>query len=490
MSSPKQSRPKARLPRGFRDRASAEIMAEQAMLATIRRVYESYGFEPLETPAFEYTDALGKFLPDVDRPNEGVFSLKDDDDQWLSLRYDLTAPLARHVAANFQFLPKPFRRYQTGSVWRNEKPGPGRYREFTQFDADTVGSANPSADAELLMMLSDTLEALGLNRGDYIVKLNNRKLLDGVLEASGVALDDRVKRGIVLRAIDKIDRLGVDGVSALLGDGRKDESGDFTKGAGLTPDQAHRILAFVAPDAKDEEEHLNQIGFLVDKSAVGAAGLAELEAIVRLLQASGYGPDRVMFDTSVVRGLDYYTGAVFEAQLTFPVKNEDGEEVVFGSVAGGGRYDDLVARFTGQQVPATGVSIGVSRLMAALKARGLTSASHNPLIVVTVFDKTDAAASFALVRDLRDAGLRAEAYVGNGKMGDQFKYADKRGAAIAVVEGPDERARGEVTLKDLALGAELAKSVESRAEWTATRQAQVSVKRADLVAEIKKLLGG
>src|SRR3569833_1666697 len=250
MSLPKQSRPKARLPRGFLDRTAAEIMAEQAMLATIRRVYEGYGFDPLETPAFENTDALGKFLPDVDRPNVGVFSLKDDDEQWMSLRYDLTAPLARHVAANFQFLPKPFRRYQTGSVWRNEKPGPGRYREFTQFDADTVGSANPAADAELLMMVSDTLEALGLKRGEYIVKLNNRKLLDGVLVVAGVGLDDREKRGIVLRAIDKIDRLGVEGVSALLGQGRKDDSGDFTKGAGLTADQAHRILAFVAPDAK------------------------------------------------------------------------------------------------------------------------------------------------------------------------------------------------------------------------------------------------
>ena len=234
MSSSKQSKPKARLPRGFRDRGAAEIMAEQKMLATIRGVYESYGFEPLETPAFEYTDALGKFLPDVERPNEGVFSLKDDDEQWMSLRYDLTAPLARYVAANFQNLTKPFRRYQTGTVWRNEKPGPGRYREFTQFDADTVGSASASADAELLMMLSDTMEALGLKRGDYIVKLNNRKLLDGVLEASGVALEDRARRGIVLRAIDKIDRLGVEGVSALLGEGRKDESGDFTKGAGLT----------------------------------------------------------------------------------------------------------------------------------------------------------------------------------------------------------------------------------------------------------------
>ncbi|MEY4708850.1 MAG: hypothetical protein RJB58_2573 [Pseudomonadota bacterium] len=490
MSSPKQSKPKARLPRGFRDRGAAEIMAEQKMLATIRAVYESYGFEPLETPALEYTDALGKFLPDVDRPNEGVFSLKDDDEQWMSLRYDLTAPLARYVAANFQNLTKPFRRYQTGSVWRNEKPGPGRYREFTQFDADTVGSASASADAELLMMLSDTMEALGLKRGDYIVKLNNRKLLDGVLEASGVALDDRARRGIVLRAIDKIDRLGVEGVSALLGEGRKDESGDFTKGAGLSPDQAHRILAFVAPDAADEDAHLRQIGTLVGSSAIGAAGLKELEQIVKLLSACGYGPDRVLFDTGVVRGLDYYTGAVFEAQLTFPVKNEAGEEVVFGSVAGGGRYDDLVARFTGQQVPATGVSIGVSRLMSALSSRGLMEAAQAPLTVVTVFDKNDAASSFAMVQELRSVGLRAEAYVGNGKMGDQFKYADKRGAAIAVIEGSDERARGEVTLKDLALGAELAKSVETRAEWVANREAQKSVKRTDLVSEIKAMLKG
>ena len=489
MSAPKQSKPKARLPRGFRDRGAAEIMAEQKMLATISAVYESYGFEPLETPAFEYTDALGKFLPDVDRPNAGVFSLKDDDDQWMSLRYDLTAPLARHVAANFQHLAKPFRRYQTGSVWRNEKPGPGRYREFTQFDADTVGSASASADAELLMMVSDALEALGLKRGDYIVKLNNRKLLDGVLEASGVALDDREKRGIVLRAIDKIDRLGVEGVQALLGEGRKDESGDFTKGAGLSAEQAHRILAFVAPDAKDEEEHLQQIGTLIATSAVGAAGLNELEQIVKLLAACGYGPDRIIFDTGVVRGLDYYTGAVFEAQLTFPVQNEDGEEVVFGSVAGGGRYDDLVARFTGQTVPATGISIGVSRLMSALASRGALKSALSPLVVVTVFDKNDATGSFAMVQELRAAGIRAEAYVGTGKMGDQFKYADKRGAAIAVVEGPDERAQGVVTLKDLALGAELAKSTESRAEWVGNREAQKSVPRAELVAQIKAMLG-
>src|ERR1051326_3580291 len=317
MSTDKTFRPKARLPRGFRDRGPAEIAAERRMLETIRKVYESYGFEPLETPAFEYTDALGKFLPDLDRPNEGVFSLKDDDEQWLSLRYDLTAPLARHVGENFQHLAKPLRRYQTGSVWRNEKPGPGRYREFTQFDADTVGSASPAADAELLMMLADTLEAIGLS-GQYLIKLNNRKLLDGVLEAAGIDAADKTRRGIVLRAIDKLDRLGVEGVAALLGAGRKDESGDFTKGAGLSAEQAHRVLAFAAPDAKDEDAHLRQLGTLIGASAAGAQGLAELEQIVGLLQAAGYGPDRILFDTGVVRGLDYYTGAVFEAELTFP----------------------------------------------------------------------------------------------------------------------------------------------------------------------------
>ena len=485
----KEGRPKARLPRGFRDRGAAEIAAERAVIETVRKVYEGYGFEPLETPAFEYTDALGKFLPDLDRPNEGVFSLKDDDGDWLSLRYDLTAPLARHVAANFQHLTKPVRRYQTGPVWLNEKPGPGRFREFLQFDADTVGSASPSADAELLMMLSDALEALGLARGDYVIKLNNRKLLDGVLEAAGIALDDRARRGTVLRAIDKLDRLGIEGVIALLGEGRKDESGDFTKGAGLSPDQAQRILSFVAPDAKDEEAHLNQIGILVGQSAVGAAGLNELEQIVKLLMACGYGPDRIVFDTGVVRGLDYYTGAVFEAQLTFPVQNEAGETVIFGSVAGGGRYDDLVARFTGQAVPATGVSIGVSRLISALASRGAKPQALQPLVVVTVMDKADAANAFQTVAELRAAGLRAEAYVGTQKFGDQMKYADRRGAAIAVIEGGDERAKGEVTLKDLALGAELAKSVESRAAWTANRQAQVSVPRAQLVSQIKKLLG-
>src|ERR1051326_194020 len=484
MSTDKTFRPKARLPRGFRDRGPAEIAAERRMLETIRKVYESWGFEPLETPALEYTDALGKFLPDLDRPNEGVFSLKDDDGQWLSLRYDLTAPLARYVAQNFQELPKPFRRCQVGQVWRNEKPGPGRYREFTQFDADTVCSASPAADAELLMMVCDALEALGLKRGEYVVKLNSRKLLDGVLEAAKI---DPSKRGIVLRAIDKLDRLGVEGVHALLGKGRKDESGDFTRGAELDPSQISLLIDIVttAPQMASAEgleklwEKVCPQGSSDERVGVRKA-IVDLVLITEILIQAGYR-DRARLDLGTVRGLDYYTGAGFEAQLTFPVKNEEGEEVVFGSVAGGGRYDDLVARFTGQSVPATGISMGVSRLLSAVKSRG--EAALPPLVVVLAMD--DAARSFAMAAEIRGAGIRAETYVGTKKFGDQLKYADKRGAAVAIIEGADERAAGKVTLKDLKRGAELSKSIESRAEWLGERQAQATIAREQLVPEVK-----
>jgi histidyl-tRNA synthetase len=482
-----KQRIKARKPHGFRDRDEADIAAERRMLDTIRRVYESYGFSALETPAFEYTDALGKFLPDSDRPNEGVFSLKDEDEQWLSLRYDLTAPLARYVAENFQNLPKPFRRYQLGQVWRNEKPGPGRYREFTQFDADTVGSASPAVDAELLMMFADSLDALGLKRGDYIIKINSRKVLDQVLALAKV---DPAKRGAVLRAIDKLDRLGVNGVRMLLGPGRKDESGDFTGGAGLTPEQSALVLTFLGVPLTDtgvSAAAIEAFSVALDSSE----GIADLRAIAAILEGCGYAEDRISIDPSIVRGLDYYTGPVFEAQLTFPVKNEDGQTVVLGSVGGGGRYDDLIARFTGQTVPASGFSLGVSRLLAALKARaGAAAFAVEPLIVVMVLDKAAVAESFRLAQELRQAGLRAEAYVGEAGMKAQLKYADKRNAAIAVIEGSDERARGEVTVKDLALGAELAKSTESRAAWVKDRPAQTSVKRDQLVQTLRAMLGG
>ena len=485
MNEPKSARPKARVPRGFRDRGAAEVAAERACLDTIRRVFESWGFEALETPAFEFTDALGKFLPDLDRPNDGVFSLLDEDGQWLSLRYDLTAPLARYVAENFQHLPKPFRRYQVGSVWRNEKPGPGRYREFTQFDADTVGSASPAADAELLMMACDALEKAGLSRGEYVVKVNSRKVLDGVLDVCGLPLtdspSDRFRRGVVLRAIDKFDRLGAEGVISLLGNGRRDESGDFSRGAELKDDQIETIMAVTNPIISDGNV-IENLRPLLKSSKIGEDGLEELRAIGNAVR----GYDQIRFDPGVVRGLDYYTGAVFEAQLTFPVTNEAGEEIVFGSVVGGGRYDDLVARFTGERVPATGISIGVSRLLTALRQR--RTANLPPLALVLALDKEDRAGSFALAAELRSAGLRTETYTGEAGMKAQLKYADRRGAAIAIIEGGDERARGEVTIKDLVMGAKLAKSLESRAAWIEGRPAQVTVQRAELVARVRELL--
>ena len=439
----KDTRPEARLPRGLGDTSPDEVRNLNRMLGAIRDVYESYGFEPLETPAIEYTDALGKFLPDQDRPNAGVFSFQDEDEQWLSLRYDLTAPLARYVAEHFDRLPKPFRRYAVGPVWRNEKPGPGRFRQFTQFDADTVGTDNVAADAEICMLAADTLEALGIPRGQYVIKVNNRKVLDGVL--AGIGIDptgdaDAAKRLTVLRAVDKLDRLGPHGVAMLLGNGRKDELGDFTPGAGLEPRAVDAVLRFVGAGSQGPGKTLAAIEPLVASAEIGRAGLAELAEMERLLAAAGYGGDRVAVDASVVRGLDYYTGPVFEAQLTFEVRSEDGQLVRFGSVGGGGRYDDLVARFTGQRVPATGFSIGVSRLQAALAAMGKSGAgmTQGP-VVVLVMDKAELPRYQKLTQTLRQSGMRAEMYLGTAGMKAQMKYADRRGAPCVVIQGGDER---------------------------------------------------
>ncbi len=486
--SEKPTKTSAEKPRGFRDRLGAELLAERRMLDVIRGVYESYGFDPLETPVIEYADALGKFLPDQDRPNEGVFAFRDDDEEWLSLRYDLTAPLARFVAENFDALPKPFRRYQVGQVFRNEKPGPGRYREFTQFDADTVGTASMLADAELCMMTCDTLEKLGLG-GDYIVKVNNRKVLNGVLEAVGIpqGKDGEGQRLTVLRAIDKLDRLGPDAVRQLLGPGRKDESGDFTKGANLSPNAIARVLAFTEAGSTDRGSFLAELERLVADSTDGQAGVGELRQIDAALSGAGYDGTRVRFDPSVVRGLAYYTGPVIEAELTFEIKNEDGQVVRVGSVAGGGRYDDLVTRFKGVQVPATGISIGVSRLQAALAARGTKDATFGPVVVLAM-DKDAAASYLAMARELRAAGIRAEVYTGTSGMKAQLKYADKRLSPVAVIEGSDERAKGVITLKDLILGAEQAKEIKDRAQWATGSQAQVTVPRSELVAAVKKIL--
>ena len=516
---PKQTRPKARLPRGLIDRGPAEIAATRRMLDIIRTVYERYGFEPVETPAIEFTDALGKFLPDQDRPNEGVFSFQDDDEQWLSLRYDLTAPLARYVAEHFEALPKPYRSYRAGWVFRNEKPGPGRFRQFMQFDADTVGSASAAADAEICMMAADTMEALGIPRGSYVVKVNNRKVLDGVLELIDLGGEEKAeKRLAVMRALDKLDRLGWNGVQQLLGQGRKDESGDITAGAQLSHDQIQTFLACVegglpadVPDVDDPSRPmedmkvnypntfvnslygLQQWAHLLRKSKIGIEGLAEITELVRQCEAAGYGSLRVLIDASVVRGLEYYTGLVYEVELTFPITGDDGRPVRFGSVAGGGRYDGLVARFRGEPVPATGFSIGVSRLLAALTHLGKIDAKPEPgPVIVTVFDQDRLADYQRMASDLRNAGIRAELYLGTGRFGAQMKYADRRRSPCVVIQGSDEKQKGEVQIKDLILGAELAglaKLGKERDEYLQKQAAaQFAVTESNLVAEVRKVL--
>ncbi len=471
---------KARLPRGFVDRSAADIRAVDGMVAKIREVYERYGFDPVETPLFEYTDALGKFLPDSDRPNEGVFSLKDDDDQWMSLRYDLTAPLARHVAENFNEIQLPYRTFRAGWVFRNEKPGPGRFRQFMQFDADTVGAAGVQADAEMCMMMADTMEALGL-KGQFVVRVNNRKVFDGVLDGIGLAGDDNAGRRLtVLRAIDKLDKFGLDGVKLLLGEGRKDESGDFTKGAGLGSEQIASVLAYLAQDGYEPTSDLY------------TQGMSELDQIEALVRAAGYAEDRIKIDPSVIRGLEYYTGPVFEAELTFPVTNEKGESVVFGSVGGGGRYDGLVSRFMGQPVPATGFSIGVSRLMTALKNLGKLGDDEvlAPVVVCVMDRDIEALGRYQrFTQALRHAGIRAEMYQGNKKnFGDQLKYADRRSAPLAIIQGGDEREQGLVQIKDLIEGKRLSGEIEDNAAWREARVAQVSVPEAELVEKVREML--
>ncbi len=530
MSDNKKQKPqklKARLPRGFVDRSPDDIRATNRMVAAIAEVYERYGFDPVETPLIEYTDALGKFLPDQDRPNEGVFSFADDDEQWMSLRYDLTAPLARHVAENFNDIQLPYRTWRAGWVFRNEKPGPGRFRQFMQLDADTVGAPGVQADAEMCMMMADTMEALGIKRGDYVIRVNNRKVLDGVMEAIGLGGEENAGRRLtVLRAIDKLDRLGIEGVRQLLGEGRKDESGDFTKGAGLSDEQVALVRDYLFASGYgdqsgiehfqkpsdvegfvrgDEQESNPGSGFfysnvativgleaIIGTTSRGREAISELETLFKITSGAGYGSLRIKFDPSVVRGLEYYTGPVYEAELLFDVVNEKGEKVQFGSVGGGGRYDGLVSRFMGNPVPATGFSIGVSRLMTALKNLGKldTSDVATPVLVTVMDGDTEALGRYQkMTQTLRGAGIRAEMYQGNWKkFGNQLKYADRRGCPVAIIQGSDERGRSVVQIKDMIEGRRQAEAIASNEEWREARPGQFETPEDDLVQTVKKLL--
>ena len=444
MKKEKNNKPSKELPLGFVDRQEKELLIRDFVISNIKEVMIKYGFQYLETPSFEYSDSIGKFLPDKDRPDSGVFSFKDEN-KWLSLRYDLTAPLARYVAKNYLELAKPFKRYQLGTVWRNEKPGPGRFREFLQFDADYVGTKNLQADAELCVLISEILEKCGLDKKDYTVKISSRKLTDKLFQKMKITSKEQIST--TLRALDKIDRLGWDEAKKLLGEGRKDKSGDYTKGANLSNDQIKIIETTLRGKIPDSEDIL------------------EILKIFEFYNFKNY-----KFDPSVIRGLEYYTGPIFEVNLNFQVKNSKGQTIQFGSIGGGGRYDNLVNNFGNLDCPATGISIGLDRLVFALMQKKDFKIKSTRPVIICVFDKNNVKEYVDILNKLRASNISSEIYPGEGKLKKQMEYANKLGSPAVILYGDNEIKSGKATLKNLESGNES------------------SVKIEELVNEIKKLL--
>mgnify|MGYP000064041076 FL=1 len=459
----KNKKLKAQLPKGFRDNSEDSIDIRNQVINIIRNECEQFGFKNIETPALEYTEALGKFLPDVDRPSGGVFSFQDDDGQWLSMRYDLTAPLARYVAENYQFIPKPFKRYQFGSVWRNEKPGPGRYREFIQFDADAIGISNNYIDAELCVIVARIFKKIGFSENEYKIKYSSRIIWENLFKQ--IEIEDK-QIPAVLRAVDKLDRVGINGVKDLLLKGREDQSGDFMEGVNLKNDQVNKILDFISnKNSKDDQ----------------------LSSFEEYLQ--NYKDLPFEFDPTVVRGLEYYTGLVFEVELTTKVVNDKGKEVIFGSVAGGGRYDKLIARFGKEDVPATGISIGIDRLIYAIEQFDKIQSNKKPLIIIANLIPEQISNYLSIAEVVRDEGYACEIFYGSNNLSKQLKYSDKRKASLVIIIGEDEIKNKTISIKNLTVGKELSKNIDSREEWKELKAGQFIINKDDLITELKKILG-
>ena len=459
----KNKKLKAQLPKGFRDSSEDSIDIRNQVINIIRNECEQFGFKNIETPALEYTEALGKFLPDVDRPSGGVFSFQDDDGQWLSMRYDLTAPLARYVAENYQFISKPFKRYQFGSVWRNEKPGPGRYREFIQFDADAIGISNNYIDAELCVIVARIFKKIGFSENEYKIKYSSRIIWENLFKQ--IEIEDK-QIPAVLRAVDKLDRVGINGVKDLLLKGREDQSGDFMEGVNLKNDQVNKILDFISnKNSKDDQ----------------------LSSFEEYLQ--NYKDLPFEFDPTVVRGLEYYTGLVFEVELTTKVVNDKGKEVIFGSVAGGGRYDKLIARFGKEDVPATGISIGIDRLIYAIEQFDKIQSNKKPLIIIANLIPEQISNYLSIAEVVRDEGYACEIFYGSNNLSKQLKYSDKRKASLVIIIGEDEIKNKTISIKNLTVGKELSKNIDSREEWKELKAGQFIINKDDLITELKKILG-
>ena len=435
MKKEKKLKPPKELPSGFDDRQEKELLIRDFVISKIKEVMIKYGFQYLETPSFEYTESIGKYLPDKERPGEGVFSFKDEN-KWISLRYDLTAPLARYVAKNFNSIPKPFKRYQLGTVWRNEKPGPGRFREFLQFDADYVGTKNLQADAELCVLISEVLEKCGLNKNDYTVKISSRNITERLFKKLKVNSKEQIL--ITLRALDKIERLGWNEVKKLLGEGRKDKSGDYTKGAKLKSDQIKIIEDTLKNDSPETED---------------------MKEIIKIFEA--YNFTNYKFDPSIIRGLEYYTGPIFEVNLNFEVKNLNGQTIQFGSIGGGGRYDDLVSNFGNIDSPATGISIGIDRLVYALMQKKNFDISRINPVIICLFDQNNLSEYIKILNKLREANISSEIYPGNGNLKKQMEYANKIQSPCVIFYGDNEIKNKEIKLKNLRTGEEISTNFEN-----------------------------
>ena len=444
------------------------------MVDTIRGVYENYGFVPLSTPAVEFLDVLSGSAGQ--EAQSSIFRVSNPEKEDLGLRFDLTVPLAR-VIAQYPELPRPFRRYQVASVWRADKPDKGRYREFTQFDLDSVGVESEVADTEIIAGMCDTLSAL--NVGRYLVRFSSRAILNLLLDFAGIAHEQSVD---VFRVLDKLDKVGLDKVKRELMQGYKDESGDTIRGLGLAADQVDRIERFLAIKSDSRREVVAQVRTLFAELEHATAQLDVVERISNHLYALEYDDDRVSLDLSIARGLAYYTGPVFEAILL--------DAPQFGSVFGGGRYDDLVTRFTGERIPAVGASIGVDRLLAALTHLGTIGTNKaTARVLVTMMDAALREDYIAMTWELRRAGIPTELYLGTAKgPGKQLKYADQYDIPLAILYGSQEKENGTVTVKDMVAGRERAKPVADRKEYLAQRAGQVTFPRAELVASIQKML--
>ena len=435
MKKEKKIKPSKELPLGFVDRQEKELLTRDFIISNIKEVMIKYGFQYLETPSFEYTESIGKFLPDKERPDQGVFSFKDEKN-WLSLRYDLTAPLARYIAKNYLEIPKPFKRYQLGTVWRNEKPGPGRFREFLQFDADYVGTKNLQADAELCVLISEILEKCGLTKKDYTVKISSREFTKELF--GELKIQSEKQSAITLRALDKIDRLGWEEVKKILSKGREDKSGDFTEGADLS------------------EEQIKVLEKRIKGTKPSTSDILEIMKIFEAYDFTNYE-----YDPSIIRGLEYYTGPIFEVNLNFEVKNSKGKTIQFGSIGGGGRYDNLVSNFGNLDCPATGISIGIDRLVYALMQKKEFNIKSNKPVVICVFSKEKIKDYIEILKKLRDANISSEVYPGDGNLKKQMQYANKIGSPAVILYGEDEIKSGKPTLRDLKSGKESNTEIEN-----------------------------